>query len=282
MKEETSAGAAKIEQAECNQARLRLLRRSLFYLKNSSKKLHAIDILRKFASGMAVVSDCLRTLRTSKMISITLPFDSRKSRKLKRISQWIASDAHTYMAWAAPAVLLIRVVREPTWAKYRRVCSRLFFLSIAIIPMAATAQNSCQTKNATYKLKNSKTYHNTMPQIIKVGGGLFSKGELIRINPSNNSIESSGNGGRSWIPRCTNTSYGTFRDLLLVGREILAATSRGLFVSTNAARSFSPRCTNTSSYGDFINLQDEGNTLLANTSKGLYYSTNGGRSWVRR
>ena len=282
MKEETSAGAAKIEQAECNQARLRLLRRSLFYLKNSSKKLHAIDILRKFASGMAVITDCLRTLRI-RMISITLPFDSRKSRKLKRISQWIASDAHTYMAWAAPAVLLIRVVREPTWAKYRRVCSRLFFLSIAIMPMAATAQNSLHAKSTrTYKLKNSKTYHNTMPQIIKTGGGLFSKGELLRINPSNNTIEVSTNGGRSWIPRCTNTSYGTFRDLLLVGREILATTSRGLFVSTNAARSFSPRCTNTSSYGDFINLQDEGNTLLANTSKGLYYSTNGGRSWVRR
>ena len=120
-----------------------------------------------------------------------------------------------------------------------------------------------------------------MPQIIKTGGGVFSNGELLRINPSYNSIESSGNGGRSWIPRCTNASYGTFRDLLLVGREILAATSRGLYVSTNAARSFSPRCVNTS-YGDFLNLQDEGNTLLANTTKGLYYSTNGGRSWVRR
>ena len=282
MKEKTSAGAAKIEQAECNQARLRLLRRSLFYPKNLSKKLHRIDILRKFAFGMTVIRDGHRTLRT--MISVTLPFDSRKSRKLKRISQWIASDAHTlyHRAWAAPAVLLIRVVREPTWAKYRRVCSRLLFLLFAIVPMAATAQNSLHAKSTrTYKLKNSKTYHNTMPQIIKTGGGLFSKGELLRINPSNNTIEVSTNGGRSWIPRCTNTSYGTFRDLLLVGREILAATSRGLYVSTNAARSFSPRCVN-SSYGDFINLQDEGNTLLANTSKGLYYSTNGGRSWVRR
>ena len=121
-----------------------------------------------------------------------------------------------------------------------------------------------------------------MPQIIKTGGGLFSSGELIRINPSNNTIEVSTNGGRSWSPRCTNTSYGTFRDLLPVGREILASTSRSLFVSTNAARSFSPRCTNTSSYGEFLNLQDEGSTLLANTTKGLYYSTNGGRSWVRR
>ena len=286
MKEKTSAGA----------------------VRNLSKKLHAIDILRKFAFGKAVIRDCLQTLRIE-MPSITLPFDSRKSRKLKRISQWIASDAHAlYMAWAAPAVLLIRVVREPTWAKCRRVCPRLLFLLIAIMPMAAVSQNSRQTESTTYKLKNSKTYHklknsktqhnlknsktqhklknsktqhNTMPQIIKTGGGLFSKGELLRINPSNNTIEVSTNGGRSWSPRCTNASYGTFRDLLLVGREILAATSRGLYVSTNAARSFSPRCVNTS-YGDFINLQDEGNTLLANTTKGLYYSTNGGRSWVRR
>ena len=258
-------------------------------VRNLSKKLHAIDILRKFAIGKAVTTDCLRTLRI-RMISITLPFDSRKSRKLKRISQWIASDAHTYMAWAAPAVLLIRVVREPTWAKCRRVCPRLLFLLIAIMPIAAVSQNSRQTESTTCKLENSKTYHklknsktqhNTMPQIIRIGGGLFSSEELIRINPSNNTIESSGNDGRSWSPRCTNTSYGTFRDLLLVGSEILAATSRGLYVSTNTARSFSPRCVNTS-YGDFLNLQDEGNTLLANTSKGLYYSTNGGRSWVRR
>jgi len=282
MKEKTSAGAAR----------------------NLSKKLHRNDILRKFAFGMTVIRDGRRTLRT--MTSVTLPFDSRKSRKftgnlaapgnlktkfslralagfLKRISQWIASDAHIlyYRAWAAPAVLLIRVVREPTWAKCRRVCPRLLFLLIAIMPMAATAQSNRQAKSTrTYKLKNSKT-HSTMPQIIKTGGGLFSKGELLRINPTNNTIEVSANGGRSWSPRCTNASYGTFRDLLLVGSEILAATSRGLYVSTNAARSFSPRCVNTS-YGDFLNLQDEGNTLLANTTKGLYYSTNGGRSWVRR
>ena len=157
MKEKTSAGAAKIEQAECNQARLRLLRRSLFYTKNLSKKLHAIDILRKFALGMTVIRDGRRTLRT--MISVTLPFDSRKSRKFTRISQWIASDAHTYMAWVAPAVLLIRVVREPTWARYRRVCSRFLFLSIAIMPMAATAQNSLHAKSTrTYKLLKFPTW----------------------------------------------------------------------------------------------------------------------------
>lgn len=31
-----------------------------------------------------------------------------------------------------------------------------------------------------------------MPQIIKIGG-IFSKGELLRINPSNNTIEVSAN-----------------------------------------------------------------------------------------
>ena len=122
-----------------------------------------------------------------------------------------------------------------------------------------------------------------MPQMIKIGGGLFSKGELLRINPGKDSIEVSTNGGRSWSPRCANsTSYGTFRDLIAFGREILAATSRGIYVSTNSARSFSVRCSNTASYGDFFSLQVDGSILLANTSKGLYYSRNGGRGWIKR
>ena len=97
--------------------------------KNFFKKLEATDIFRKFANGTLTLCVCFQTLR--KVISITLPFDSRKSRTLKRISQWTVSDAHTlyyYLAWAAPAVLLIRVVREPTWAKCRRVGSRLLYV----------------------------------------------------------------------------------------------------------------------------------------------------------
>ena len=115
-----------------------------------------------------------------------------------------------------------------------------------------------------------------MPQIVNL------RRELVRINPAKNSIEYSQNGGRSWVMRCSNCSYGTFRDLLVYGHELLACTSKGLYVSTNEGRSFVPRCTNTSSYGDFLNLQDAGTELLANTSKGLYYSRNEGRSWVRR
>ena len=115
-----------------------------------------------------------------------------------------------------------------------------------------------------------------MPQLINIGN------EHLRINSAKNSIEYSQNGGRSWVTRCSNTSYGTFIDLLPFGREILACTSKGLYASQNDGRSFSPRCTNTSSYGDFLSLQENGSELLANTTTGLYYSRNEGRSWVRR
>ena len=114
-----------------------------------------------------------------------------------------------------------------------------------------------------------------MPQIVNLGR------ELVRINVQKNSVECSQNGGRSWVTRCSNASYGTFRDLLEYDGELLACTSKGVYVSTNDGRSFAPRCTN-SSYGEFLNLQDGGSELLANTTKGLYYSRNGGRSWVRR
>ena len=114
-----------------------------------------------------------------------------------------------------------------------------------------------------------------MPQIVNLGR------ELVRINTQKNCVEYSQNGGRSWVIRCCNGSYGEFRDLLVYGSELLACTSKELYVSTNEGRSFAPRCTN-SSYGDFLNLQEAGTELLANTSKGLYYSRNEGRSWVRR
>ena len=134
------------------------------------------------------------------------------------------------------------------------------------------AEDGCEGKeNRDVKLKK---YH-VMPQIVNLGR------ELVRINPAKNSIEYSQNGGRSWVVRCSNGSYGTFRDLLVYGRELLACTSKGLYVSTNEGRSFVQRCSN-GSYGEFLNIQDGGSELLANTTKGLYYSRNGGRSWVRR
>ena len=52
-----------------------------------------------------------------------------------------------------------------------------------------------------------------MPQIIKTGGGLLSKGEQPRIKLEKNTIEVSTNEGRSLSQRCNNSSYGTFHDL---------------------------------------------------------------------
>lgn len=114
-----------------------------------------------------------------------------------------------------------------------------------------------------------------MPQIVNLGR------ELLRINTQKNSIDYSHNEGRSWVMRCNNSSYGTFRDLLLYGRELFACTSKGIYVSTNNGYSFAIRCSN-SSYGEFLNLQDTGRELIANTTKGIYYSQNAGRSWVTR
>lgn len=95
-------------------------------VRNSSKKLHPNDILRKFASGMTVVSDCIRTLRT-KMTSITLPFDSRKSRKLKRISQWSVTDAHTAYGVGCSCCFVDSGCARTYVSKQRRVCSRFSF-----------------------------------------------------------------------------------------------------------------------------------------------------------
>ena len=139
-----------------------------------------------------------------------------------------------------------------------------------------TGRRAAEVSGAEQGQRNvQQKKYNVMPQIVNLGR------ELLRINVQKNSVECSQNGGRSWVTRCSNASYGTFRDLLEYDGELLACTSKGLYVSTNGGRSFAQRCAN-SSYGEFLNLSDGGSGLLANTTKGLYYSRNGGRSWVRR
>lgn len=117
-----------------------------------------------------------------------------------------------------------------------------------------------------------------MPQMIDMGK------ELIRISPDEpGKLQYSNNDGRSWgLKFFGNTSVGEFVDLLDTGKELLAATGKGLFYSTNDGRSWSMRFHNVSIIGDFIELKDMGKELLATTSKGLYYSTNDGRSWFKR
>ena len=113
-----------------------------------------------------------------------------------------------------------------------------------------------------------------MPQLISYGR------ELIRIG-SSNKIEFSTNDGRTWNPRYTGSSAGTFHDLLPYGKELLAVTNKGIYFSKNEGRTWNSRYTG-SSAGEFISLVDGGRELLANTSKGLYFSTNQGRTWNNR
>ena len=67
--------------------------------------------------------------------------------------------------------------------------------------------------------------------------------ELIRIDPKNNQkIQFSTNDGRSWSGRFGGGSgWGDFQDLTDNGNEILATTSKGLYVSKNEGRSWSKR-----------------------------------------
>jgi len=74
-----------------------------------------------------------------------------------------------------------------------------------------------------------------MSQILNLGK------ELLRINHDRNRIEFSTNGGRSWIARFSGANAGTFIDLSLNGEQILANTSKGLYVSNNSGRSWIKR-----------------------------------------
>lgn len=114
-----------------------------------------------------------------------------------------------------------------------------------------------------------------MPQIVTYGR------ELLRINMQKNSIEYSSNGGRAWLNRFCMSSVGTFRDLLVMGTEVFAATSKGLYSSRNGGASWTSRYCN-SGVGEFLSLAPDGSEMLATTTKGLYASRNQGLTWERR
>lgn len=72
-----------------------------------------------------------------------------------------------------------------------------------------------------------------MSQVIVVGK------EMLRISPKNAyHIEYSYNGGRSWLVRYLGTTAGQFKDLQIVGSEIIALTSKGTFYSKTQGRTW--------------------------------------------
>lgn len=68
-----------------------------------------------------------------------------------------------------------------------------------------------------------------MPQLINLGS------ELVRINTAANRIECSQNGGRGWVTRCANASYGTLVDLLAYGGELRRRAASSSACMTAAA-----------------------------------------------
>lgn len=77
------------------------------------------------------------------------------------------------------------------------------------------------------------------------------------------------------------SSVGTFRDLLVIGTELFAATSKGLYWSRNGGATWQTRYSN-AALGEFWTLATDGAVLLANTSKGLFASRNKGLTWEHR
>lgn len=115
-----------------------------------------------------------------------------------------------------------------------------------------------------------------MPQLISI------ESELIRINPTNNRIESSSSAGRVWKTRYSGSYCGTFRDLVEFGDEIIALTDKGIYSSRNAGATWAARCSS-SIAKSFSSIQDGGNELLGMTADGhIYASTSKGATWMRR
>ncbi len=77
------------------------------------------------------------------------------------------------------------------------------------------------------------------------------------------------------------SSVGTFRDLLVMGADLFAATSKGLYWSRNGGATWVTRYNN-SAVGEFQTLATDGAVLLVGTSKGLFASRNQGMTWERR
>jgi hypothetical protein len=66
--------------------------------------------------------------------------------------------------------------------------------------------------------------------------------ELIRISPKKpNRLEYSNNEGRSWSRRYESSYCGDFIDLTDNGKELLAQTSKGVYISKNEGRAWSRR-----------------------------------------
>ena len=113
-----------------------------------------------------------------------------------------------------------------------------------------------------------------MSQMIDLGK------EMLRINPQTNAIERSRD-GRNWTRRCTSSSHGTFKDLCLLGSDVYAVTSKGIYYSRDNGTNWRQKSANRS-YGEFQTITAAGTELYAQTTKGVYVSKDNGSNWRRK
>ena len=116
-----------------------------------------------------------------------------------------------------------------------------------------------------------------MPQLISAGNKLF------RVNPRENRVEISYNGGILWVGRSRmGKMFGKLKDLLFFHGRIFALTETGIWFSENEAATWGRKGSG-KLVQSFIALLDGGNDLLALSEDGcMYRSYNEGACWARR
>ena len=104
--------------------------------------------------------------------------------------------------------------------------------------------------------------------------------EMIRYNPSSNSIESSTNRGMTWFKRVSCSGMGRIRALVSHKGELVLCSDQGIYFSSNKGLTWFKR---NSSDRNFVDMQDLGTELMATTSDGrVYVSSFGGFCWFKR
>jgi hypothetical protein len=114
-----------------------------------------------------------------------------------------------------------------------------------------------------------------------VGGSAKLRQNNSRIYLLNTRLYHSDDNGATW--QVENTPSVTFNDLVFLPSKIIAATSKGLFVSYNNGTnwiSHNTGITNSDSIGSMVDIAQKGNRLLLVAQGGIYYSDNEGVSWL--
>lgn len=115
-----------------------------------------------------------------------------------------------------------------------------------------------------------------MPNLVSVGNKLY------RVNPRENRIEMSSNGGYLWVGRSRmGSGFGRLKDILFFHNRLFALTEKGLWRSANEGADWG-KCGSGHIVESLVALQDGGQYLFGLSEDGyMYRSYNEGADWVR-